>query len=216
MRNPERTTKAERRAAKRWNRLAARTFGVAEAARYMRAGVLLDEAAGLDRLAYAMLVDRYSDVMSRLVEPRPRPSDDLAAWAKATAERAGNAVLAEHGLDDRYTVVYDTTGAAPVGDLDAPTHTGYEIGTGPNPHITLKYPPHVSFVASVPYRNGKHHVDGLAEAWRKFQEGRDMAEYATDWDGGPWHDPNEAAALSAEAIEDALADDVTDEDDHHV
>lgn len=87
MRNPNRTTKAERRAAKRWNALAARTFGIAETARYMRDGVLLDEATGLDRLMYATLGPWTNYRMSPTAETAITEAfADVAIYGKPMAD----------------------------------------------------------------------------------------------------------------------------------
>lgn len=54
MTNPGRTTKPERRAVRRYNRYAVRVLGVAEAARWHRDGILLDEAEGFEHMLAEM------------------------------------------------------------------------------------------------------------------------------------------------------------------
>lgn len=99
MRNPNRTTKRERRAVRQYNPYAARILGVAQAARWHREGILLDEARGLDNLV--------NDALYGL------PPDDLFDKMLARVK------------------------------AQCPTHTGYEVSAGLNPHINLKYPPHI-------------------------------------------------------------------------
>lgn len=191
MRNPNRTTKAERRAAKRWNALAARTFGVAEAARLMSAGVLLDEATGLDRLALAMLHDHLDGAGTLMIPASMAPPvDDLATWAKATASKVAD-VLTEHvlrpelerlGIDPAaYRYEYDAPAAAPVGAPDDMAELYSRAETA-----------------------RKAYADKLwAETPGILPFDDDLKLYRGD--------PNKRDAVRAEAIENALADDF-DED----
>lgn len=246
MRNPNRTTKPERRAIRRYNPYAARILGVAQAARWHREGILLDEARGFDNLV--------NDALYGL--PPADLFDKMLARVKA----------------------------------QCPTHTGYEVSDGPNPHITLKYPPHISLGTfeftvmtdletddildvhqlepgewqatvdatrrapasltlpeslgggtievehdgadveplgpsacghyevvemtasadyfAVPYHNGAWQADAMFTVWQRYREGRDLGDEYLVWDGDPWRDPGEVAAVHAEAIENALNDDI--------
>ncbi len=271
MRNPNRTTKRQRRHIRRYNRYAARVLGIAKAARWHRDGILLDEAKGYDNLVndlkYGPVPDDLNDRVTAAYEAQ-----------RATLERklgVGPGMLTATSSNSN----------------NLATHAGYEVSDGPNPHITLKYPPHTSFVASVPYRNGARQADAMFAAWEAYRKGRELgdtvevpatpefapiadivgaAEVSTDyiapvggiepeplgpsacghyevfdtpmrvdatlhitennltelvdglfirelaeeraaayvaWNGEPWHDPNEVAAVHAEAIENALNND---------
>lgn len=78
MRNPNRTTKPERRAIRRYNPYAARILGVAQAARWYRDGILLDEAEGFDNILDSVLYGPVPLDLNELVN---------AALAKALTER---------------------------------------------------------------------------------------------------------------------------------
>lgn len=125
MRNPTRTTKRERRFIRRYNPYAARILGVAEAARWYREGVLLDEARGFDNilndLKYGIVPLDLNDRVNAAIDgQRDRLERILGTIPGALKSTSSN--VNHHGG----------------------THTGYEVSDGPNPHITLKYPPHVS------------------------------------------------------------------------
>jgi hypothetical protein len=237
-RNPNRTTKPERRFIRRYNPYAARILGVAQAARWYREGILLDEARGFDNIINDL---KYGIVPSDLNE-----LVDVAIDAQ------------RHALEARL--------GAPPGAFTptssnvnhhSGTHTGYEVGTGPNPHITLKYPPHISFGIDV------HQLDqgawqelvdathrapasltipespggGTAEVYHGDAEPLGPSECGhyevvetamsmdaialtpetiarlglgdyVDWGDNPWHDPNEVAAMHDEVIERELNDDI--------
>jgi hypothetical protein len=63
----------------------------------------------------------------------------------------------------------------------------------PDGWLNLKYAPHISLGR---LGQAEHAVGPL-----------DAAEYEA-WDGSPWRDPNEVDAMHAEAIENALNDDI--------
>lgn len=233
MRNPNRTTKRERRAIRRYNPYAARILGVAEAARWYREGVLLDEARGFDNilndLKYGMVPLDLDDRVNAAIDgQRDRLERILGTIPGALKSTSSN--VNHHGG----------------------THTGYEVSAGPNPHITLKYPPHISLgaagapaadalAAAIKARQGGYGVDltepeaeplgpsecghyevvdirpnlnviAMPESWfakyEAYRKGREAGEEYADWDGDPWRDPNEVAAVHAEAIENALNDDI--------
>lgn len=81
-------------------------------------------------------------------------------------------------LDDRVLAVTPNYTAA----------TGYSVE--PDGWINLHYPSHISLGAP-----GAAAAEALADGY-------------ADWDGEPWRDPNEVAAVHAEAIEHALNDDI--------
>jgi hypothetical protein len=145
-RNPNRTTKPERRLIRRRNPTMSRILGVAQAARWHREGFLLDEAKAFETMAADVLYGRP-------------PAD----------------------LDDRVMRVLAVT-------PNYTEATGYSVE--PDGWINLHYPSHISLG-----------VDGEAAAVQL------AAAYAA-WDGDPWRDPNEVAAVHAEAIENALNDDI--------
>lgn len=251
MRNPNRTTKPERRAIRRYNPYAARVLGVAQAARWYREGILLDEVEGFDNILNSVLygpvpLDLNELVNAALDDPRDRLERILGTAPGMFTPTSSN--VNHYG-----------------------THTGYEVSDGPNPHITLKYAPHVSlgadgapaaaaaidgrlteYIAPVggiepeplgPSECGHYEVvemtasadyfavpypseprpqvvpeswvtvgDADGGAWfakyQAYREGREAGDAYLVWDGDPWHDPNEAADVHAQATENALNDDI--------
>lgn len=185
MRNPNRTTKGERRFVRRYNPYAARTLGIAQAARWYREGVLLDEARGFDNLVndlkYGPVPLELNDLVNAAIDGQRDRLERILGIGPGMLTPTGSNVN-HHG-----------------------THTGYEVSDGPNPHITLKYPMHIS----VPYRNGARQADAtFAALYQAYRKGREAGEEYLEWNGDPWHDPNEVAAVHAEAIEHALNDDI--------
>lgn len=185
-RNANRTTKPERRFVRRYNPYAARILGVAEAARWHREGILLDEARGFDNI--------LNDLKYGIVPL------DLGDLVNAAIDGQRHALECKLGVGPGML----TPNSSNVNNLSG-THTGYEVSDGPNPHITLKYPMHIS----VPYRNGARQADAtFAALYQAYRKGREAGEEYLEWNGDPWHDPNEVAAVHAEAIENALNDDI--------
>lgn len=192
MRNPNRTTKPERRAVRASNPMVCRAMGTAATARLQRKRNMRPEAEQLDRLTRALGLETLITESSHPIQP----SDDQAyadavrrnaeAVAAALTERVLRPELERMGIDSsRYT--YGLVDE----DKRLPQYTesiGYEVGPGPNPHMTLKYPPHISLGESQAYRAGL-----------------DLGPEYVAWDGAPWRDPTEVDAIKAAA--DAAAPD---------
>lgn len=177
MRNPNRTTKPERRLIRRRNPTMSRILGVAQAARWHRDGFLLDEAKAFENMAADVLYGRP-------------PAD----------------------LDDRVMRVLAVT-------PNYTEATGYTVE--PDGWINLHYPSHISLGA-----DGAAAGEALAAAWegtdtvtlhdcdiapcgwKQPRAGLDDTDGYAAWDGEPWRDPNEVATVHAEAIENALNDDI--------
>jgi hypothetical protein len=222
-RNPNRTTKPERRFIRRYNPYAARILGVAQAARWYREGILLDEARGfdniLDDLKYGIVPFDLNDRVNAAIDGQRRALERKLGIAPDMLAATSSDVNHYSAHEPRFTL-----------NTDGTTHTGYEVGTGPNAHITLKYPPHISLGPV-----GAAAAESLAAAWEAEPLGPSecghyevvetamsmdaialtpetiarlgLGDYA-DWDGNPWHDPNEVAAMHAEVIERELNDDI--------
>lgn len=173
MRNPNRTTKPERRFIRRYNPYASRALGVAAAARWHREGILLDEARGFDNI--------LNDLKYGVV-----PSD----------------------LNDRVNAAIDGQRHALEARLGAPPGTFTPTSSNVN-HYSVHEPmlaliadeePRVGIPTITTYHDGADDVLG-------FTDTTDPSGYE-DWDGNPWHDPNEVAAMHAEVIERELNDDI--------
>lgn len=177
MTNPGRTTKPERRAVRRYNRYAVHVLGVAEAARWHRRGLLLDEAAGFEH----MLGDMF---------PGTR-YDRAPAQFKANTLR----MLGLIEGDDAANIGAGTVPADPATRerverlLERARRVRFT--EGPNAHGFIE-DTHIS----VGYHNGAHHADAMFAAWAAFAQGRQAAEYDA-WDGNPWHDSADGASPRA-------------------
>lgn len=225
MRNSNRTTKAERRAAKQWNALAARTFGVAEAARYMRDGVLLDEATGLDRLMYATLFDdgyaiAYDTAPVEEITEVRADSPDLPEALRPVVEEF---VTGRNADPSDYTVAYRASELA--GDTaDVLILPKWERGGVLEDYARLHGTAPVIDLAAAPV--GAPPFDAVHDLepgeWQELvDQTRRAPAFVTipeSFGGGTLElyrgDPNERDAARAEAIESALANDY-DEDDRH-
>lgn len=108
MRNPNRTTKAERRAVRRWNPTAARILGTAEAARLWRDGLLYAEGDSLERIMADIRADGLPGHWSGLVPQFDVEGLNTIMGQLLETQRAmfGD-LIAGAGLDpDQYTIGY--------------------------------------------------------------------------------------------------------------
>lgn len=151
MRNPNRTTKPERRAVRASNPIMCRVLGIAAAVRLQRKRNMRPEVEQLDKFARALGLETLMTESSCSPHQAADEADqayadavkrNAEAVAAALTERVLRPELERMGIDSsRYT--YGLVDE----DQRLPTYTesiGYEVGPGPNPHITLKYPPHIS------------------------------------------------------------------------
>jgi hypothetical protein len=221
MRNPSRTTKTERRLARRYNPTAARVLGVAEAARWYRNGSLLDEAEGfasiVNDLKYGIIPDDLNDrVDAAIYAQRDALERTLGALPGALNPTSSN-VNHYSGGPTGYTpgfVIIDEPNPA---EVRYPTVESVTVE--PDGWLNLKYAPHISAgldVHQVDQGVLQELIDDTPEAqpsdtmfgvWESYRAGRTLGEAYLDWDGDPWRDPNEVDAMHAEAIENALNDD---------
>lgn len=278
MRNPNRTTKRQRRHIRRYNRYAARVLGVAKAARWHRDGILLDEAKGYDNLVndlkYGPVPDDLNDRVTAAYDAQRATLECKLGvgpgMLKSTSSNANYRDMRQLKPGE-WQATIDATRRAP-----AVVTIPESLGGG---------------TFTVPHRNGAHQADAMFAAWEAYRKGRELgdtvevpatpefapiadivgaAEVSTDyiapvggiepeplgpsacghyqvfdtpmrvdatlhitennltelvdglfirelaeeraaayvaWNGEPWHDPNEAAAVHAEAIENALNND---------
>lgn len=237
MRNPNRTTKRQRRHIRRYNRYAARVLGVAEAARWHRDGILLDEAEGFENLVADVLYGPVPDDLNdRVTAAYDAQRADLE---RKLGVASGILTATSSNSNDRTTRIMHMSvphrnGAhqadATFGALYQAYRKGRELGDAVELPATPEFAPIDDIVAplkvSTDYiapvggiepeplgRSACGHyevsdtsmlVDGLFI--RELAEERAAAYVA--WNGDPWHDPNEVAAVHAEAIENALNDDI--------
>jgi hypothetical protein len=288
MRNPNRTTKGERRFVRQYNPYAARVLGVAQAARWYRDGILLDEAQGFDNLVNDLMygpvpldlnelvtaaLGRQRDALERKMGTVPGAatptSSNVNHW-NGTCECCAPMKVVEVTPNYTEATGYDVEPEGWV-NLRYPTH----VSTGIDVHhfepgewqamvdATRRAPASVTIPESLgggtfeidhaeaeplgPSECGYYEVvqetmsvDALAvpylseprpqvvpESWaliagaeggqwfakyQAYREGREAGEEYLKWNGDPWHDPNEVAAVHAEAIEDALNDDIDPEE----
>lgn len=213
MRNPNRTTKGERRSVRRYNPYAARILGVAQAARWYREGVLLDEASGFDNLVNDLM---YGAPPADLVDRTMCVIEAAPTYTTATGYDVGpdgwiNAHYPMHvstGIDVRqlepgeWQEMVDAVRRAP-GTITIPENLGGS--TFAVPHLSEPRPQVVpeSWVTIEGAEGGQWFAK-----YQAYREGREAGEEYLKWNGDPWHDPNEVAAVHAEAIEDALNDDI--------
>lgn len=260
MRNPNRTTKPERRAIRRYNPYAARILGIAQAARWYRDGILLDEAEGFDNILNSVLygpvpldlnelvnaaLDGQRDRLERILgtapgkltptssnvnhfsahEPRftimtSLETDDILdvhqlqpgewqATVDAMTRAPGLLTLPESLGGGTIQVEHDSAEAEPLGPSECGHYEVVEMTASADyfavPYLSEPRPQVVpeSWVT----------VEGAdGGAWfakyQAYREGREAGDAYLVWDGDPWHDPNEAAAMHAEATENALNDDI--------
>jgi hypothetical protein len=242
MRNPNRTTKGERRFVRQYNPYAARILGVAQAARWYRKGVLLDEARGFDNLVNDIMYGIVPcDLNDRITATLDAQRDALAAAVAARLNGYGA------GLDHykpeplgpsacgHYEVVEETMS---VDALAVPYLSEPRPQVVPESWVTMEGAEEGQWFAKYQaYREGReagdkmvwHEDEPMVEfpidepfapidpslllgEYQAYRAGLDLGPGYVAWDGGPWRDPNEVAALHAEAIEDALNDDIDPEE----
>lgn len=170
MRNPRRTTKRERADVRRSNPTVCRTLGVAAAARLQRQRRMRPEADQLDRFARALGLE---PLMTESGAPGVNHWSAASDTVAAELQQALEAMHAATGTRVAALEGHRPVASAVDEDRRMPTYTesiGYEVGTGPNPHITLKYPPHISLGPR--YHNGK----GMFEAMRALIAGDERTE----------------------------------------
>lgn len=141
MRNPNRTTKRERRAVRRYNPYAARVLGAAEAARWYRRGILLDEAAGFDNILNDLKhgpvpLDLNDRVNATIDGKRDRLERILGTVPGALTPTSSNVNHYSGGPMQVIEVAPRYTEA-----------TGYDVE--PDGYINLRYPAHISMVMDV-------------------------------------------------------------------
>lgn len=196
MRNPNRTTKPERRAVRRYNRYAVRVLGVGEAARWHRDGILLDEAEGFENLVddvlYGPVPDDLNDRVTAAYDAQrdalERKLGGAPGMLKSTSSNTNYHDMRQLEPGEWQTTV-DATRRAP-----AVVTIPESLGGG---------------TFTVPHRNGARQADAMfGTFYQAYREARERAEAYLEWNGDPWHDPNEVAAVHAEAIENALNDDI--------
>lgn len=266
MRNPNRTTKGERRFVRRYNPYAARILGVAQAARWYREGVLLDEASGFDNLVNDLMsglvpldlngritaaIDGQRDALERIMGVGPGMLGSMRV-VEVTATRSKvnhysarepmftvmtdletDAIIEVHQLEPgEWQATVDAMTRAP-GLLTLPENLGggtFEVAhaeaepLGPSAcgHYEVVEETMSVDALAVPYLS-EPRPQVVPESWvtiagaeggqwfakyQAYREGREAGEEYLKWNGDPWHDPNEVAAVHAEAIEDALNDDI--------
>lgn len=225
-RNANRTTKGERRFVRRYNPYAARALGIAQAARWYREGVLLDEARGFDNLVNDLkygpvplelndlvnaAIDGQRDRLERILGVGPGMLTPTSSNVNhySVHERILDLTAAVNARLNGYGAGLDQHKPEPLG----PSECGhYEV---------VEETPSVDFLA-VPYLSEPRpqlipedwpDTEGAEQgAWfakyQAYREGRDAGEEYLEWNGDPWRDPNEVAAVHAEAIENALNDDI--------
>lgn len=202
MRNPNRTTKPERRHIRRYNRYAVRVLGVAEAARWHRDGILLDEAKGFENLVVAVLYGPVPDDLNDRVTAALDAQRDALERKLGVGPGILTATSSNVNYHDmrqlepgEWQATVDATRRAPA-VVTIPESLGG--GTFEVPHRF-----------TVPHRNGARQADATFGAlYQAYREGRDAGDEYLEWDGDPWRDPNEVAAVHAEAIENALNEDI--------
>lgn len=237
MRNPNRTTKGERRFVRRYNPYAARVLGAAEAARWYRRGILLDEAAGFDNILNDLKhgpvrLDLNDRVNATIDGKRDRLERILGTVPGALTPTSSNVNHYSGGPMQVIEVAPRYTEA-----------TGYDVE--PDGYINLRYPAHISMVMDV-HQLEPGEWQATVDATRRtpasltlpeslgggtIEVEHDVAEAdgpgtlhdctiaPCGWtqpragaDPRDWHDPDEAAALRAEAIERELDDDINPEE----
>lgn len=209
-------------------------MGVGAAVRLQRQRNARPEAEQLDRLARALgletlMTEPRHSVQDIITERNQTLAEGMLAYAadvaEALTERMLRPALAEAGVEPSgYAVGYTIIDEPNPDDVPYPTVESVEVDPEDG-WLTLKYAPHISLgtvpipadqcralrqaveaefgpipTGPGPYGDGDRGPDTLA------------ADALDSWDGNPWHDPNEAAALRAEAIDRALDDDHPNEE----
>lgn len=243
MRNPNRTTKRQRRAIRRYNPYAVRVLGLAEAARWHREGILLDEARGFDNILNDLKHGPVPlDLDARVTAALDRQRHALEArlgigpgMLTPTSSNVNNYSVHERKLDltaavnarlNGYGVNNAEVEVEPLGpsecghcevvEMPADVHNLAPGEWQATVDATRRAPATVTIPDSfgggtfeVPNRNGARQADATFGAlYQAYREARERADAYLEWNGDPWHDPNEVAAVHAEAIENALNDDI--------
>lgn len=186
-RNPNRTTKPERRLIRRRNPTMCRILGVAQAARWHRDGWLLDEAKAFESMAADILYGR--------------PPADLDARVNTAIDALAAALDVRR---DALTPTSSNVNHYSGGPVDIPTLTprfapiAHLVGNAEAEPLGPSACGHYEVVDMTPRA-------GLADDGAAAAEA--LAEAYESWDGDPWRDPDEVTAMRAEAIERELNDD---------
>jgi hypothetical protein len=152
MRNPNRTTKAERRAVRASNPMVCRTMGIAAAARLQRQRSMRPESAQLDRLTRALGLET---LMTESTQPGVNhwsaPQPDAAALAEQYRDWVLNGEM--RSPSGRFRAMRGWAGGVTIIDDpnpdDVPYPTVESVTVEPDGWLTLKYAPHISLGAGL-------------------------------------------------------------------